>query len=700
VTTRPKSSRPAVARRPIFGALASAWKKLWASRRARRVEPDPTGKRRSCHVTASRWFWWNHGETRRPVAGDSTTRRFVCGLPLLKRLWEQIQTFPAYESPSHRPRYYSRKRPRFQAFDTESRHGRLLCICSPDESHEYSRPETLLRWLWTRARDVNFVYNLSYERDVILKQYRRQLTPTAYEEHRIRTRRGYTIEWIGDKALVLKKGHHVKRFFDVAPFFSPDHNVSTLEEAAQAILGEGKLADVDRTRLGEEAGYYEAHREDVLRYCRRDAELTLRLAQALRETLRETFGFELLRYHSKASIAKAYLEASHPEVLDRSGHGWDRKRWYSEPFRASYRGGVFLCPILGRVENVMELDITSAYPNVIKDLPRLDRLRYGASNTFHLEARLGAYLVLVKYDGTLPLRLKGDQHTHYPVSERPHLYRASRPEMERLLSQGARVLVAHELFGLSEPQFSELPDTMAKRQALKRESRSNGDAADRKQRLLKIAMNALYGTFAEHEHGETPITNWVYAAHITASVRERIWALVRDIGRNRVLSIDTDSVRFVGDAPCPPGFEIKFKGATVTQYQSGVVLIEHPDGRTELRKRGRPWLTPEMLKNAKGDVLRGSRKKPLKLGEAFKQHRLDELGEFVEVDSSLALSSNLASMDYAGPLTFERFNAGPVFGWPPSYEDLTGPPISSGPRPKAAMRLVRELVRTFLRTMA
>jgi hypothetical protein len=214
------------------------------------------------------------------------------------------------------------------------------------------------------------------------------------------------------------------------------------------------------------------------------------------------------------------------------------------------------------------------------------------------------------------------------------------------------------------------------------------------------------------------------AAHITGNIRAKIWRtwdLIEEHLGAEVVSINTDSLRFtcarkstwllqawspdletrIGD------FELKFKSGTVLHLQSGICLIEYEDGpcaepddargvcskkrlrhyesvdgkgrsHLELRKRGKPLLTAEMIREARGSVVDVPSRHVTHLSEALTQDRVADINTFddpnnPEDDSTVDLTSNLLVLDFpTAGLTFERLNAGPLCGYPHDFDMVTG----------------------------
>lgn len=582
-------------------------------------------------------------------------------------------------------RYWTDKRPSVNAFDTETRRGDLLILCDPKECLEVSTGTHfghILNFLWRRGRKENFFWNVGYDLGAILKAYIVRLPRTAQQELRWRHRAEYgkfVLTFTGDKGFQVrdKEAHRTKRYWDLPPFYSEENSIRSLDEVAREKLGQGKCEDVDRVRLGSDDGYYEAHRKRVIEYCKLDAMLTRRLAELRMGEIGHALGFYPTRFSSKASLSKAYLDRNYSDVLN-----YPIPKVVDSAFRKGYRGGIFHTRILGRVENVTELDISAAYPSVTVELPDLRLLTPRVGNEYHPDALLGVYLIDTCFMGDLPLARGKGRRIVYPISHEPRPYWATLPELRYLRDLGRpfQVKIAYEYFGSYQRAFPGFDDLYTRRQALRLDKRT--DLAF----LLKIVMSACYGAFAEAKHGETRFTNWVYAASITGAIRARIWTLCAHIGWERVVSINTDSIRFIEpslwydanrDELTKPGFgawEEKFVGATVTHYQSGVALIEEKGKPPKVRRRGFKNLTPEMLRCATGHRLEVERTRAIKLGEAIARDRVDDLGDFLEEERVLELQSNLHALDFPiEKLTFEYLNRLPLDGVNPDYDEVALP---------------------------
>ena len=331
-------------------------------------------------------------------------------------------------------------------------------------------------------------------------------------------------------------------------------------------------------------------------------------------------------------------------------------------------------------------------------MPRLDLLKRRVSKEYHTDALLGAYWILVDYDGRIPLdaplrgKKRGRVRIVYPDSKghsRP--YTASKAEMDYLVGRGRpiQVLMAEEYFGPYVPQLPELDGLLVQIALLKEASETDPKKAAQRT-LLKTIVNSIYGCLAESRHGETELTCWPLAAELTGRTRAKIWKAWDELEARGgiIVSVNTDSIRFVlpqerwtdlfpMSQKAVGEFSVKFLDATVTHYQSGIALIEEPEKAPHLRKRGKPLLALEGLRGENGPVLRVPTRRPTHLWEGIIQDRREDIGAFSDPndpkdDSIIDLRSNLWAMEFdESLLRFETLNQRAVVGYAPDFDDLT-----------------------------
>ncbi len=110
------------------------------------------------------------------------------------------------------------------ALDTETDENGNVTILADSEGNyiqlEQITPENLIKFLFSKRYQGswNFFYNVTFDAEVILKIFGDLL----YDFKRTRILRlhyqGYTIEYIPQKKIAIRKGHHSAVYFDIAQY--------------------------------------------------------------------------------------------------------------------------------------------------------------------------------------------------------------------------------------------------------------------------------------------------------------------------------------------------------------------------------------------------------------------------------------------------------------------------------------------------
>ncbi len=264
----------------------------------------------------------------------------------------------------------------------------------------------------------------------------------------------------------------------------------TLQAVAMHLFGEGKL-DVDRTNIDEE---WEKDKEKVIEYCKKDAELALRILLRI--------GI-INKYLDLATVTKFPLE----DVIHSGTSTWvdsllirEADRHYiGVPLQGQERksrkieGGYVHTIEPGLYHWVCVLDFKSMYPSII--------IKYNICFT------------TLSKDGDI------------------------------LSPTGVRFLSKEKREGLIPKLLAEL---MKKRDELKRkmkEDPDNRDYYDGLQKAVKILMNTFYGVLASSFYR---FTNPDIGASITAFARDTIKRIIAELESEgiKVVYGDTDSVFF------------------------------------------------------------------------------------------------------------------------------------------------------------
>ncbi len=542
--------------------------------------------------------------------------------------------------------YYTTERPAVVGFDTETVKGKVVLVtCSNGAWLEPKSAVDLLAFLYQNVpKDgVGFFYNINFDFSVIARKVVEE-GGNADELRYLKelNYKGFTIKYINGKGFEINRSRHgFRKFFDISQFFADGNGKHSLDTVARAWLGEGKM-EMDREALGDSEEFYQANRMKVIEYSIHDSRLAARLGEKFLDLVYDLFHIYPTRFYSQASVAKAWVAKVHPELVRIAKtipYFARNAAWHA------YRGGIFLVRILGKVDEASEIDINSAYPYALSQLPDLRNLSWHQGAGYH-KGVYSFHYVDVKHDGFIPYRT-GKNYIIYPESNDYIPLWLTGIEVDYLISKGLtspeKVRYSVWATGAAGKAFPEIPSLYAMRLRYKKKAKEGDKAAEAAQWGIKIVMNSIYGVLAQSRPGITRFTNMVYAAYITAMTRRKIWELADKVGRENIISIQTDALVFKGgrvrgikESNDLGDVKYEFESQEVITYMNGLAIRAG-----ELKKRGFPTLTKEMLLSAKGDTLSVRREKPVRLLEGLVKKTVDKIGAWVEEEKVIDLKANL-----------------------------------------------------------
>src|SRR3989344_9676799 len=160
------------------------------------------------------------------------------------------------------------------ALDTETYEGNVFLIADSEGNFlDKITPESCLTWLFSKRYQGswNFFYNVTFDAEVILKIFGDLL----YDYKKTRILRfhyqDYTIEYIPQKKIAIRKGHHSSVFFDIAQYYHESLDNAYLHNI-------GKLPDwyieIKKKRSHFTRKYSEKYHNQVRKYCIQDCAYT------------------------------------------------------------------------------------------------------------------------------------------------------------------------------------------------------------------------------------------------------------------------------------------------------------------------------------------------------------------------------------------------------------------------------------------
>lgn len=459
--------------------------------------------------------------------------------------------------------------PVYTGLDTETFQGRAVLICTPDNA---CYPKTWRDcWHFLDTNGPDFIcWNVSYDARAMLAflpgTVLRALRKWGTAKHR-----DWQIVFKGRKSLSVSKGSwsvdgHTKddlsnplkfkanrtvRLWDAYPYYE-----SSLDAAAEKFLQEKKI-EVPQSWLEDMKTAIRDHREEVERYCLRDASLTERLWQILEKQYLE-LGVKPWRAASPASLAiRAF-----PESFKLKG----TPRFIQDIFLKSYYGGRAEIYWRGNIGPAVGYDIHSAYPSALADMP--DPRGCTAVRTESQKPRADAAY------GSYKVRMKIHPDTLIcPVPFRPRsgplVYPSgvfttwvTKPELQILREFGFEYKITYGLELLRESDkmlFPDLREWFRMRQenpacswAIKKTLNSlYGKLAETRRVRCKIELkpgeslprNAEYvdGSWTERKRIRTSHTHFAVAAAVTGECRAKLFRAMME-KPEAIAAVHTDGI--------------------------------------------------------------------------------------------------------------------------------------------------------------
>jgi hypothetical protein len=532
--------------------------------------------------------------------------------------------------------------------DSETYNGYPKVLCASNGTYiESSNTVELLDFLMKLPfADYYVFYNINYDLGSIIKEYivdnGSEIHDQFYEKINAKKivedeeEEGYSFEigkyklkYLSGKMFSVQCGKNTRRFWDASNFYKTGMGHMKLDDAAQKFLNDSKNneeLEINRKRLGEEQGYYDAHREKIIEYCIKDADLTRRLFMRSIQAF-ETLGlrFPALPY-SEASIFKEYISTFWDDELKAN------KYYQSLPqanfFANAYHGGIFVTKKIGHYEDVIDVDINSAYPFAMSMLNSIVNSRivdYPSDYTF--------YKVIAQPQEYLPMKI--GNRLYYGKSDKKQIFYLTEWDKKTMDLYGYPYEII-EMIGI-ETEKKILPLHIADWYAKKNEIKNKYGYGSVEYLNIKIYLNSGYGVFAQSRPHITKYTNFIYASYITAFTRWYILSLIKGYEKD-VISISTDGILMKRNeyflqkynnriSPEIGALSIEYYDS-VTQYANGIYLLEKGD-KFKMKKRGYEQLQIEDLFRPVY-AIELKQNKPMRMIEAIIQKKYKDINKFTE----------------------------------------------------------------------
>ena len=328
----------------------------------------------------------------------------------------------------------------------------------------------------------------------------------------------------------------------------------SLDSQAEKYLGERKLDTVSGEEIGKSRKYYDENYDEIVKYCKKDAELTLKLALLAMENIRK-LGFNPSNPISPASISRKYQrKRGFPKRLE---DATDMELKANAVAMLAYKGGVFATYKRGYFNQpLFDYDVNSCYPAIMIDLPdwrcgrfefieeKPESYEYGwilcDLDTEYIPYQdKEHYTVKEIYEGIGEWDMKYTaKKVTYPTGLRTVVITTE--EYRWLKENGEYVKWLGEGIGwVKENDKYPNPFAWLKEMYVKRKEAKKDNPA--LAQTMKLLMNSLYGSTVQRKNGIGDLSNFCYGSYITGRARKQMFE-VKKRNPDAICNIATDGL--------------------------------------------------------------------------------------------------------------------------------------------------------------
>lgn len=434
------------------------------------------------------------------------------------------------------PAYTPQKQPAFSegtqinGLDSETADGKLFMISYRLENYDSARaihndgeflePEQVWKVLTNRnlRSAINVWYNLDFDASVVLSGLfgERALTEiaTAGSVGDVEDGDDYEVTYIPGKFMMIKDSNSNSYYhYDASQFF-----YTSLDNAAAEWLGERKEEGVDTSKFGKLIGprkegepervndYIKSNYRTIEKYARKDADLVYKLWKEATE-IGEGIDIPMGKPFSTGYLGEQYMNEKLDEKPGVGPNGMASMAW------ESYAGGRFEVYERGRVGEVVGLDINSAYPYQLANLPDPKSLVWQHADYATVddlrECDYGFVEAKVTTDSDRriqPFAMKIDDVVKFPALDGVEIT-SVKDIFVHAVDEGivtdyeiTDAWLGYDNDGARYP-FSFLKDLYKKRKEYE------ADGYEKRAKLLKIVMNSMYGKLCQITVKRRPLTD-------------------------------------------------------------------------------------------------------------------------------------------------------------------------------------------------
>lgn len=419
--------------------------------------------------------------------------------------------------------------------DTETYEGFVKLICDDSgRSAEINNIDDCIKFL-THVRykgKYNWFYNIQFDFESIVKYLDIIDLRNLYRDNEI-LYNTFKITYLPKKFFALQdKNNNRYYFYDMYNFLDV-----SLNKASKKFLKDEKISNIDANKLNTDLNYWKENKEEIIKYCIKDAELTKRLADYFWNII-----YQKLNFYPKSPMSKGKLSEEYflhtckipainviPEKVIMTAY-------------ESFYGGRFELLKRGYFNKVYCYDIKSAYPSEIANLPDFNKGKFRKVKEVNTDVDIGFYKckVLSMEDNFSPFKQKINSGLNiYPNGSFNQFL--TKKEIDFYTAHFTNSAISVEYGYEWEPKTLIYP---FKEEIERLYQWKDTEQDDDIKYCVKIILNSLYGKFIQvsgklNQTGR--LFNPLYASLITAGCRVKILELALQNPDN-IISFSTDSV--------------------------------------------------------------------------------------------------------------------------------------------------------------
>ena len=427
-------------------------------------------------------------------------------------------------------------------------------------------------------------FSFNYDVNHIIKDFSDEQIETLLRGRTVEFE-GYRVSYIPGKILVVNGF----RYYDMFSFFA-----TSFINVVKKMLGPEYVTESLVEGKTNRSIFETWDLDKIIQYNNEELALMVQVANRLRAAFEE-IGVKLTEWYGPGAVAKYWFKEH--GILPDEKH----TKGSLTALNSAYYGGRFEQLTLGKVMNVYEYDIHSAYPSAMVDMPYFTSWKRVPKGQFRDNPYSVWYISFDLRDSQYDQERVSSKTPHAPtfgpLPIRSNEGRICFPLVGKGWYWHDEVQVMLDFFPTAKVIYHEgyVANTEGRPFSWIRElydfRRTLANSGNLAQYAIKVGLNSLYGKCAQRV-GNNPYFSLAWAGYITASTRAKLARAGYENGSEHILGFATDALfadsklKLATSDDLGSWEESSFRSAIF--FQSGIYRLVREDGTIEDRYRGSP----------------------------------------------------------------------------------------------------------------